>query len=176
MLSEQVTDECVGEDSFRVEFLADLIEAIVHWVESPCFFAAQSQMFAPVRPTTEFLQLALETLEEGARELFPEGVGPYVADIPSVGRAQHGLVGGHETHLHGEVDVVIVLLDDPTGEPHGLCRPFGRDSVLALRMLRGHRYVEDVIVRSNHFLPDPADLGAEPVDVVDYVDVHIQTW
>jgi hypothetical protein len=40
-LSEQVTDECVGEDPLRVEFLADLIEAIIHWVESPCFFAAQ---------------------------------------------------------------------------------------------------------------------------------------
>ena len=40
-LPEQVTDECVGEDSLGVEFLADLIEAIIHWVESPCFFAAQ---------------------------------------------------------------------------------------------------------------------------------------
>jgi hypothetical protein len=51
-LSEQVTDEYVGEDSLRVEFLADLIEAFIHWVEAPCFFAAQGQMLAPVRPTT----------------------------------------------------------------------------------------------------------------------------
>jgi hypothetical protein len=40
-LSEQVMDECVGENSLRVEFLADLIEAIIHWVESLCLFAAQ---------------------------------------------------------------------------------------------------------------------------------------
>ena len=40
-LSEQVTDECVGEDSLRVEFLAGLIEAIIHWVESLCLFATQ---------------------------------------------------------------------------------------------------------------------------------------
>jgi hypothetical protein len=31
-LSEQVTDECVGEDSLRVELLTDLMEVIVHWV------------------------------------------------------------------------------------------------------------------------------------------------
>ena len=79
-LSEQVTDEYVGEDSLRVEFLADLIEAIVHWVESPCFFVAQSQMLAPVRPTIEFLHLTLETVEQGPRELLPEGVGADVAD------------------------------------------------------------------------------------------------
>src|SRR5215217_1073084 len=101
-LSEQVTDECVGEDSFRVEFLADLIEAIVHWVESPGFFAAQSQMLAPVRPTTEFLHLALETVEQGPRELLPEGVGADVADIPSVGRAQHGPLRRQGGQPHGE--------------------------------------------------------------------------
>ena len=40
-LPKQVTDECVGEDSLRVEFLADLIEAVIHGVESACFLTAQ---------------------------------------------------------------------------------------------------------------------------------------
>jgi hypothetical protein len=95
------------------------------------------QMLAPVRPTTEFLHLALETVEEGLRELLPEGVGADVADIPPVGRAEHGIVGGHKTHLYGEVDVIIILLDDSTGEPQGLCRPFDRDGVLTLLVFGG---------------------------------------
>jgi hypothetical protein len=40
-LPEQVTDECVGEDSLRVEFLADLIEAVPLRVESSRLFTAQ---------------------------------------------------------------------------------------------------------------------------------------
>jgi hypothetical protein len=40
-LPEQVTDECVGEDFLRVEFLADLIEAIPLRVESSRLFTAQ---------------------------------------------------------------------------------------------------------------------------------------
>lgn len=40
-LSEQVTDECVGEDSIWVEFLADLIEAIPLRVEASRLFTAQ---------------------------------------------------------------------------------------------------------------------------------------
>jgi hypothetical protein len=94
-VSEQVTDECVGEDSLRVEFLTDLIAGIVNWVESPCFFAAQGQMLAPVQTPTEFLHLAPEAVEQGQRELLPERVGADVADIPSVGRTQHGLVASH---------------------------------------------------------------------------------
>jgi hypothetical protein len=40
-LPEQVTDECVGEDSLWVEFLADLIEAVPLRVESSRLFTAQ---------------------------------------------------------------------------------------------------------------------------------------
>lgn len=42
-VSKQITDELVGEDTIRIHLLADLGEAVVHWIELPCFFAAEER-------------------------------------------------------------------------------------------------------------------------------------
>jgi hypothetical protein len=122
-----------------------------------------------MRSSAETLHGRLEPGEERAGKLLAEGVRPDLTNILPVSRTEHGFIGCDGAHFDGQVDVIIILLNDPSRQAHRLGCFLNGHSILTFLMLRRHRDVEHVIVLVNTLLLDPTDFGLKPVRAFDNI-------